>query len=127
MSPDAVGQIAFQLSYMKLHGYPAPVYESCSTRGYFRGRTETIRSSSDAMYQFTKAMLSDGDKSRCRELMYMAANRHVELAKEAVVGNGVDRHLMAMKLVATEEDTVHDIAFLTMKCTLQLRFSNIFK
>ena len=39
----------------------------------------------------------------------MAANRHVELAKEAV-GNGVDRHLMAMKLVATEEDTVHDIA-----------------
>ena len=110
MSPDAVGQIAFQLSYMKLHGYPAPVYESCSTRGYFRGRTETIRSSSDAMYQFTKAMASGGDQSTCRELMYMAANRHVELAKEAVVGNGVDRHLMAMKLVATEEDTVHDIA-----------------
>ena len=47
--------------------------------------------------------------------MYMAANRHVELAKEAVVGNGVDRHLMAMKLVATEEDMVNDIAMFNNK------------
>ena len=52
--------IAFRHLY-ELHGYPAPVYESCSTRDIPRSN-ETM-SSSDAMYQFTKAMLSDGDKS----------------------------------------------------------------
>ena len=110
MSPDAVGQIAFQLSYLKMHGKPAPVYESCSTRGYFRGRTETIRSSSDAMYDFTSSMIGNNvDKVKSREMMYVAANRHVELAKEAVVGNGVDRHLMAMKIVAAEEGTADSI------------------
>jgi carnitine O-palmitoyltransferase 2 len=110
MSPDAVGQIAFQLSYRKIHGKPAPVYESCSTRGYFRGRTETIRSSSDAMFNFTTSMVTNvADKAKSRELMYLAADRHVELAKEAAVGNGIDRHLMAMKIIATEEGRVDTI------------------
>ena len=96
MSPDALCQIAFQTSFVKLHGKSAPTYESCSTRGFFRGRTETIRTCSDAMHAVAHAMndpAASADKSHLRELMYTAAGRHVALAKEAVqVGHIVGVH-----------------------------------
>ena len=44
MSPDAVAQMAFQLAFRRLHGVMPSVYESCTTRWFHHGRTETIRS-----------------------------------------------------------------------------------
>ena len=33
-------QMALQLAYATLHARIAPTYESCSTKGFFHGRTE---------------------------------------------------------------------------------------
>ena len=47
MSPDAIIQLAFQMSYYMLHEQNQPAtYEACSTAKFFHGRTETIRSCS---------------------------------------------------------------------------------
>ena len=105
MSPDAVGQMAFQMSYFKLHDKLGPTYESCSTRGFFRGRTETIRACSEDMATFVTAMAKKDSfsKSELCEMMHRAASRHVTLAKEAMMGLGCDRHMMALKIIAEEE------------------------
>ena len=83
MSPDAVGQIAFQLSYMKLHGYPA-LCTSLARREDTRGRTETIRSQATLCISLQRQCYLMGI-NQVSELMYMAANRHVELAKELLL------------------------------------------
>lgn len=44
MSPDAVAQMAFRLAFKRLHGTMPSTYESCTTRWFYHGRTETIRS-----------------------------------------------------------------------------------
>lgn len=44
--PEAFIQIALQAAYILLHGKPAPTYCTASTRGFYRGRTETCRSCS---------------------------------------------------------------------------------
>ena len=44
-----------------------------------------------------------------KALMYTAAGRHVELAKEAMQGLGCDRHMMALKSIATELGMKHAI------------------
>jgi carnitine O-octanoyltransferase len=44
--PDCYVQMALQLAYYKLHGKFAPTYETATTRSYYHGRTETVRSCS---------------------------------------------------------------------------------
>jgi len=110
MSPDALCQMAFQASFVKMHGHSAPTYESCSTRGFFRGRTETIRTCSGDMHTWAHAFNDGGASNEEKKaLMYTAAGRHVELAKEAMQGLGCDRHMMALKNIATELGMKHDI------------------
>ena len=96
--------MAFQMSYFQLHNTLGPTYESCSTRGFFRGRTETIRACSDDMATFITAFSKKDSfrKSELCEMMYQAAGRHVALAKEAMIGLGCDRHMMALKIIAEE-------------------------
>lgn len=97
LSPDAFFQIAFHMAYYNVHQHIAPTYESCSTRSFFHGRTETIRTASRAVAEF----LRDGEKgSLSKHLCLAAAKTHVALAKEASAGQGVDRHLLALKHIA---------------------------
>ena len=53
MSPDAFIQIAMQMAYYKdSNGKFALTYESCMTRLYLHGRTETVRAFSQEMRDF---------------------------------------------------------------------------
>lgn len=45
-APDAFVQMGFQVAQQRMYGVPAPAYESCATRGFLHGRTETGRSTS---------------------------------------------------------------------------------
>jgi len=99
-SPDPTIQLAFMLAYTRLHPdepYPA-VYEAGSMNNFFHGRTETIRSLSSAAVTFLEAMKDPtvDDESKIQALKDAIAV-HSNLGNEARSGNGIDRHLLALR------------------------------
>ena len=52
VSPDAFMQMALQLTFYRIHGYCAAVYETSSTRKFLHGRTETCRSLTPEQQEF---------------------------------------------------------------------------
>lgn len=111
LSPDGVAQMALQLAFVRAHGDVAATYESCATRAFLHGRTETIRSLTPAAAEFARAAASGHASTETqRELLVAAVNRHVEMAKMAQKGLGVDRHLTALASLASANGI--DSAFL---------------
>ncbi|KAK1939399.1 Carnitine O-palmitoyltransferase 2 [Phytophthora citrophthora] len=108
LSPDGIAQMALQLAFHRTHGKIAPTYESCSTRIFHHGRTETIRSATPAAEAFVKAVESGVAVDTQRELLIAAVNRHVEMAKKAQKGFGVDRHLTALNSIANQNGISSD-------------------
>jgi hypothetical protein len=101
LSPDGVLQMAFQLAFFRENQRMAPTYESCSTRAFFHGRTETIRSATMEALAFVSAVTSnDAPVSTQRALLTAAVKQHVVLAKEAQQGLGCDRHLTMLHEMA---------------------------
>lgn len=104
LHPDTHMQLTLQYTYYKLYGKPAPTYETGTTRVYWHGRTETIRSCTMEALQWIKAMadplLSPSEKLN---LMLEAAEKHNQLRSEAQKNQGCDRHLLGLYLIAMEE------------------------
>eukprot|EP00759_Apiculatamorpha_spiralis_P036793 PhF_6_TR37056/c0_g1_i2/m.54263/K08766/CPT2; carnitine O-palmitoyltransferase 2 len=117
ISPDAFVQISLHLAFYRLSGRMAPTYESCSTASFFHGRTETIRSATVEMSQLvSNKLLSDVSRltheqtSQLCAAVMVAAKKHVELAKLAQQGLGVDRHLLALKALNASSPTPDEAA-----------------
>uniref|UniRef100_A0A182JAU3 Choline/carnitine acyltransferase domain-containing protein n=1 Tax=Anopheles atroparvus TaxID=41427 RepID=A0A182JAU3_ANOAO len=103
MSPDSYIQMAIQYAFYRLHRVPGAHYESAQTRMYLHGRTETIRSCSVESIAFARAMLEAGRDGRAKvEAMKAAINAHKAYVSMAIQGQGVDRHLLGLKLIAKE-------------------------
>ena len=112
VSPDAAVQMAYQNAYRVVHGDHAPTYESCATRNFYRGRTETIRSLTNESRNFVEANVAgddDDDREVRRRLFRSACDRHVETARAAKSGNGIDRHLLALEDEAKRRGLRHPI------------------
>ena len=105
-SPDAFVQMSYQLAYSNLHdGAAAPTYEACSTAKHFHGRTETIRSCSPESRLFVNSFQKEtSGNSMMQAALSAATTRHSMLSKEAASGLGVDRHLMALGVLAKQSD-----------------------
>jgi len=101
MSPDAFCQMAIQLAYYRMHHEFVLTYESAATVRYHHGRTETVRSASDESAAFCRAMedKSSSDAERLK-LLQAAVKRHVRLMRAATNGDGVDRHLLGLRVLA---------------------------
>lgn len=103
LSPDSFIQMAFQLAYYQLHGHAPATYESGSLRRFRLGRTDTIRSCSSASDEFTRAFTSGKMKiPNLQNLLRAAVAEHKDYVVETVSGNGIDRHLLGLKLTALE-------------------------
>lgn len=85
------------------HGCPGAHYETAQQRMFIHGRTETIRSCSIESVAFAQAMCSPAasDADRVR-LLRDAVNGHKDYTVMAMRGDGVDRLLMGLRLVARE-------------------------
>ena len=103
VSPDAALQMSYQLAFNGIHGSVPPVYESCATRNFHRGRTETIRSCTNESKAFVEALTGASSDDFKREAFLKACGRHVEVAKEAKIGQGVDRIFLALEKEAERE------------------------
>ncbi|KAH7884917.1 acyltransferase ChoActase/COT/CPT [Phlebopus sp. FC_14] len=109
-SPDAWVQMVKQLAFHKMYGRPGVTYESCQTRKYALGRTEVIRSASVESRAWAEAMLDeDVSDTRRADLFRLAIARHLEYARWAADGQGVDRHLFGLKKMLREDEAVPGI------------------
>ncbi|KAI0233419.1 Carnitine O-acetyltransferase [Lamellibrachia satsuma] len=103
LSPDAFVQVNLQLAYYRLHGRPTATYESGSLRKFTHGRTETIRSCSIDSHNYCLAMedkrVSASDKMSA---LRAAVSAHSNYTQEVTNGQGIDRHLLGLKLLANE-------------------------
>lgn len=101
LSPDSFIQMALQLTYYKIHEKHVLTYETATLRGFSKGRTETIRSQSALSKSFCEAMLNSQESiHRKKELLCRAVNYHNETKINAMKGEGIDRHLMGLRLTA---------------------------
>ncbi|KAJ2908819.1 Carnitine O-acetyltransferase mitochondrial [Coemansia aciculifera] len=105
-SPDAYIQLALQLAYTRLHGCARPTYESSMTRKFLHGRTETCRSVTRDSVAWCQAMQSAQSTSPhdCVRLFQTALATHTRLVREAVEGQGVDRHLLGLRMLLRPDE-----------------------
>lgn len=91
------------ISYFRIHGEPGAQYESASLRKFRHGRTECIRSCTCEVSAFVKEMC-DGDSSDKKRYAALktAMESHKNYVNLAINGQGCDRHLLGLKLIATE-------------------------
>lgn len=102
-SPDSFMQMALQFAFYRLHNTPGGHYESGGLRIFHRGRTDIIRSCSAESVRFAQDMLNNSVSPQHRfNSMSNALKGHSDYAKMVVSGNGVDRHLLGLKLIALE-------------------------
>uniref|UniRef100_A0A8B9HK41 Carnitine palmitoyltransferase 1Aa (liver) n=1 Tax=Astyanax mexicanus TaxID=7994 RepID=A0A8B9HK41_ASTMX len=95
-SPDAFIQIALQLAHYKDKGKFCLTYEASMTRLFREGRTETVRSCTVETCNFVRAMISN----ETLDLLKQAAEKHQQLYRLAMTGQGIDRHLFCLYVVS---------------------------
>jgi carnitine O-octanoyltransferase len=105
INPDTFSQMCMQLAYYQLNQKPAPTYETATTRAYYHGRTETVRSCSNEALEWCKAMCNKDPNTRLNNsellaLLKHACQKHDKLMDEARNNAGCDRHLLGLMLTA---------------------------
>ena len=104
LSHDSIVQLAIQLTFYKLHGEPTACYESVSTRKFYDGRTDTLRSTSNESTRLIKALLSPTSTDFRLRLLREYVRKHEENSRQVFNGQGIDRHLLGLKLIADQEN-----------------------
>lgn len=83
----------------------APTYETALMRHFYNGRTETLRSCTNAVYEF---LLASGNKNTTDEQLVKAFRAavvdHRHQMDEARKGHGIDRHLFGLWCAAYENN-----------------------
>lgn len=116
ISPDAALQLALQIAHTRIHGGaggyrfnanfspPSPIlpptYESSSTAAFKKGRTETVRSATNASAEAVRHFLLPSDQIDVHKkviALRAASSAHKALVLRAVTGKGADRHLFALR------------------------------
>lgn len=93
--------------FFRLHNEPAAHYETAQQRMFIHGRTETIRSCSLESVAFAEAMCAPSNTVSDQEkvmLLKEAVKSHKDYTVMAMSGEGVDRHLLGLKLIARENN-----------------------
>ncbi|XP_023674577.1 carnitine O-palmitoyltransferase 2, mitochondrial isoform X1 [Paramormyrops kingsleyae] len=104
LSPDAVAQLAFQMAYLRQYGQTVATYESCSTAAFRHGRTETVRPASMHTQKCARAFVQEPGRHSAEALRAMlseCSRYHGQLTREAAMGQGFDRHLFALRYLAS--------------------------
>ncbi|XP_034541501.1 carnitine O-palmitoyltransferase 1, liver isoform [Notolabrus celidotus] len=99
-SPDAFIQIALQLAHYRDKGKFCLTYEASMTRLFREGRTETVRSCTMETCAFVRAMIRDETREERLKLLKQAADKHQNMYRLAMTGDGIDRHLFCLYVVS---------------------------
>ncbi|XP_054476819.1 carnitine O-palmitoyltransferase 1, liver isoform isoform X2 [Anoplopoma fimbria] len=99
-SPDAFIQIALQLAHFRDKKKFCLTYEASMTRLFREGRTETVRSCTTETCAFVRAMIRDETREERLKLLKLAAEKHQNMYRLAMTGEGIDRHLFCLYVVS---------------------------
>ncbi|XP_023271201.1 carnitine O-palmitoyltransferase 1, liver isoform-like isoform X1 [Seriola lalandi dorsalis] len=99
-SPDAFIQIALQLAHYRDKGKFCLTYEASMTRLFREGRTETVRSCTMETCTFVRSMIRDETREERLKLLKLAAEKHQNMYRLAMTGDGIDRHLFCLYVVS---------------------------
>ncbi|PIO60495.1 Choline/Carnitine O-acyltransferase [Teladorsagia circumcincta] len=103
VSPDSFIQMAFQLAFFRIHSALPPTYETATLRKFDEGRTENIRSPNTLAEKFVRKMASGREPVEVvYDALKAAADSHKKYTLSCMTGAGMDRHLLAWKLLAAE-------------------------
>ncbi|XP_013862618.1 carnitine O-acetyltransferase [Austrofundulus limnaeus] len=106
LSPDAFVQMALQLAYFRMYNTCCSAYESASLRMFKYGRTDAIRPTTADSLRFVQAMQDPTkQKSETLALLQKAVQTHKENTYNAIHGQGIDRHLLGLKMQSIEDLT----------------------
>jgi carnitine O-palmitoyltransferase 1 len=101
VSPDAWLQMALQLAYYRDQGHFDQTYESSMTRFFLEGRTETIRSVSHESCAVVRAFEDPNVNAEQKyKLLTAACTQHQNYTTQAMIGEGVDRHLFTLYIAS---------------------------
>eukprot|EP00759_Apiculatamorpha_spiralis_P007915 PhF_6_TR14967/c0_g1_i2/m.23499/K00624/E2.3.1.7; carnitine O-acetyltransferase len=109
VTPDAFAQMAFQATFYESFGYTGSTYESSSTKGFRRGRTETIRSVTSESVGFVDAYLHHlennhtGSSAEVAEKLRKACAQHAVTSRACSQAQGQDRHLYGLRWLALKD------------------------
>ncbi|ULT81359.1 hypothetical protein L3Y34_011327 [Caenorhabditis briggsae] len=95
---DTIIQIALQMAYLKTHNKLAPIYETASTRKFYHGRTETVRSLTPDLAKYLEACENSATNETIKTLFFDAYNSHNTLMDAARDGKGIDRHFLGLRM-----------------------------
>ncbi|KAI3371512.1 hypothetical protein L3Q82_024094, partial [Scortum barcoo] len=99
-SPDAFIQIALQLAHYRDKKKFCLTYEASMTRLFREGRTETVRSCTMETCAFVRSMIRDETREERLKLLKVAAEKHQNMYRLAMTGQGIDRHLFCLYVVS---------------------------
>jgi len=113
-SPDAYTQMAMQLASYRMFGRPLATYESTQVRRFLHGRTETTRTVSPESLAFCEAMSKneeDTEELRAHryQLLQEACSSHVVYIRDALQGQGVDRHFFGLNMSIQDGEAKPDL------------------
>lgn len=110
VGPDGWAQLVIQLAYArlavreapngKMTEWPVGTYEAAATRRFYKGRTETIRVVTNEVVDWMHSMENASmEREEKVDKFRKAVVRHGEIAREAGMAEGVDRHMLGLKLL----------------------------
>ncbi|XP_076027476.1 carnitine O-palmitoyltransferase 1, liver isoform isoform X2 [Genypterus blacodes] len=99
-SPDGFIQIALQLAHYRDKGKFCLTYEASMTRLFREGRTETVRSCTVETCAFVRSMIRDETREERMKMLKEAAEKHQNMYRLAMTGQGIDRHLFCLYVVS---------------------------
>mmetsp|Transcript_16413 Transcript_16413/g.27990 ORF Transcript_16413/g.27990 Transcript_16413/m.27990 type:complete len:622 (-) Transcript_16413:7-1872(-) len=109
-SPDAYTQMSIQLAYYYTQNDSSATYETGTARGFYHGRTDTVRTFSADSKKWTEAMKNSSVSSEEKlQLLQTALNSHSAYMKRAVDGKVIDRHFLGLRLVKEPNEKMPDI------------------
>jgi carnitine O-acetyltransferase len=101
MSPDSYVQLSMQLAYYRLYGKIVSQYEPVLTKAFYHGRTEAMRTATEKAALFCKKWLDPSATNEEKlEALRVATQYHSAGIKLASTGQGIERHLFALKCIA---------------------------
>ena len=105
MSPDSFVQLSMQLAHFRLYGKIVSQYEPVLTKGFYHGRTEAMRTSTEKAASFCKTWLNPSatDEDKLQKLRE-ATVYHSAGIKDALTGKGIERHLFALNCIADKNN-----------------------
>ena len=107
--PDVFVQLALQLAYYRLRGEHAIAYQPVQTRHYHYGRTEALRPATAEMLAFVRAFEVGESPGTLAALLRLASESLLSQQQRCLLGEGVDRHLLALRAAAAARGEVLEL------------------